>query len=542
MSRNLLQKGIAIAVVVVASIYGVIGLPTSMSGLRQNMADRLRLGLDLQGGTHLVLQVMVNDAINAEADQTIERLRTTLQTREISFGSITRIDATDIYAEGGIEVQGIPLVPVDQRSAFQEAIDETELGWTYQRGEPGSYRLRLRPLALAEIRQQTLNQSVETIRNRVDSLGVSEPTIQERGQGEFEILVQLPGVDDPARVKEIMQTTALLEIKRVQAGPYSSRQQALQAHNGVLPVGTELIESVERPEAGEPLVANQWYLVSRVPAITGRELRNARPGRDENNRPEVDFTLSADGARRFGEFTEQNIGNMLAVVLDGKIQSVATIQSRITDSGRITGRFSQQWANNLSLMLRAGALPASMQYLEERTVGPSLGADSIRAGVLASAIGLAAVFIFMPIYYRLAGINAIIALLMNMLILMAALGYIGATLTLPGIAGIILTIGMAVDANVLVFERIREELHAGKTAVSAVEAGFSKAVLTIVDSNVTTVIAAFFLFLFGTGPVKGFAVTLTIGLAANMFTAVFVSRFMFDYLLSRQPRQAAISI
>jgi preprotein translocase subunit SecD len=539
MSKSLRNKALVIVAVVLASIVGVIGLPTSGTELRENVSERMRLGLDLQGGTHLVLQVNVHDAINAEADQTIERLRTTLQTRQIPYGGITRIDASDIYADGGIEVQGIP---VDQTTAFRQAIDETEFNWTYQAVDSGTYRLNLRPLALAEIRQQTLNQSVETIRNRVDSLGVSEPTIQERGQGEFEILVQLPGVDDPARVKEIMQTTALLEIKRVQGGPYSSRQQGLQAHNGILPPGTELVESVERPEGAPASQANEWYLVSRVPAITGRDLRNARPGRDENNRPEVDFTLSADGARRFGEFTESNIGNALAVVLDGKIQSVATIQSRITDSGRITGRFSQQRANDLSLVLRAGALPASMQYLEERTVGPSLGADSIRAGLTASLAGFLAVVIFMLIYYRMAGVNAVVALLLNIVILMAALGYISATLTLPGIAGIILTIGMAVDANVLVFERIREELRSGKTPVSAVDAGFSKALLTIIDTNATTIIAAFFLFLFGTGPVKGFAVTLSIGLAANLFTAVFVSRTMFDYILSRRQRQAALSI
>ena len=540
MSKSLRNKALVIAAVVLACIVGVIGLPTSGTALRENLRERIRLGLDLQGGTHLVLQVNVHDAINAEADQTIERLRSTLTTRQIAFAAITRIDAADIYSDGGIEIQGIP---VDQTTAFRQAIDETEFNWTYQTGESGSYRLLLRPLALAEIRQQTLNQSVETIRNRVDSLGVSEPTIQERGQGEFEILVQLPGVDDPARVKEIMQTTALLEIKQVQGGPYSNRQQGLAAFNGVLPVGAELMESVERPETGDLAAqVNQWYLVSRVPAITGRDLRNARPGRDENNRPEVDFTLSADGARRFGEFTESNIGNGLAVVLDGKIQSVATIQSRITDSGRITGRFSQQRANDLSLVLRAGALPASMQYLEERTVGPSLGADSIRAGLTASLAGFLAVVIFMLIYYRMAGVNAVIALLLNIVILMAALGYISATLTLPGIAGIILTIGMAVDANVLVFERIREELRTGKTPVSAVDAGFGKALLTIIDTNATTIIAAFFLFLFGTGPVKGFAVTLSIGLAANLFTAVFVSRTMFDYILSRRQRQAVLSI
>ena len=539
MPRNLLKKTIGIAALVLVCLYGIIGLPTSGKTLRENVQRRIHLGLDLQGGTHLVLQVMVNDAVNAEADQTIERLKQAFRQRQINYAAISRIDAKDVLDSGGIRVEG---VPVEQTSAFRQAIDESEPTWTFASTGSGDYQLTLRQAALGEIRQRTLQQSVETIRNRVDSLGVSEPTIQERGQGEYEILVQLPGVEDPERVKEIMQTTALLEIKLVKSGPYPSRQDGLAANSGVLPVGTELLESVERPETPDAPQGPQWYLVTRVPAITGRDLRNARPGRDENNRPEVDFTLSADGARRFGEFTEKNVGNSLAVVLDGKIQSVAVIQSRIADSGRITGRFSQQRANDLSLVLRAGALPASMRYLEERTVGPSLGADSIRASMIASVVGLLAVIIFMMVYYRMAGVNAILALGLNLLILMAALAYIQATLTLPGIAGIILTIGMAVDANILVFERIREELRAGKTPVSAIEAGFTKALLTIIDSNATTVIAAFFLFLFGTGPVKGFAVTLTIGLVANLFTAVFVSRVIFDYVISRKPRQAAISI
>ncbi|MBI4441988.1 MAG: protein translocase subunit SecD [Acidobacteria bacterium] len=539
MARNLWRRAIVIGVVALLAVYGVVGLPTSWQKVQENLRQRIRLGLDLRGGTHLVLQVMVSDAINAEADQTIERLRETLRQREIDYAALTRVDAREITDDGGILVEGIP---VEQNSAFRQMIEETELSWTWTPDEGGGYRLTLRQPILAEIRQLTLSQALETVRNRIDGLGVSEPTIQERGQGDYEILVQLPGVDDPQRVKEIMQTTALLEIRQVQNGPYSSRQQGLSAFSGVLPAGTELLESVEMPEGTADTSVRQWYLVNRVPVITGRDLRSARPGRDENNRPEVDFTITADGARRFGEFTETNIGNSLAVVLDGKIQSVATIQSRITDSGRITGRFTQQRANDLSLVLRAGALPASMRYLEERTVGPSLGADSIRAGVVASIVGLAAIMAFMLFYYRLSGVNAFVALALNLVLLMAALGYIRATLTLPGIAGIILTIGMAVDANVLVFERIREELRAGKTAVSAVEAGFSKALLTIIDTNGTTIIAAFFLFLFGTGPVKGFAVTLSIGLMANLFTAVFVSRFIFDYILWRSPRQAALSI
>ena len=443
------------------------------------------------------------------------------------------------HAITGIRIEG---VPPEQNSALREAIDQTELNWILT-PESDGYRLTLRQPVLVDIRQRTLAQSVETIRNRIDRLGVAEPTIQERGQGEFEILVQLPGVDDPQRVKELIQTTALLEIKKVEDGPYPSREAALSSRSGVLPTGTELLESVEIPEGtvgGAPV--REWYLVSRVPAVTGRDLRSAQAGRDENNRPEVDFTFAADGARRFGDFTEKNIGQRLAVVLDGRIQTVATIQSRISDSGRITGRFSQQRASDLALVLRAGALPASMNYLEERTVGPSLGADSIRSGVLASLIGLAVVIVFMILYYRFAGVNAILALFLNVIILLAALGYIRATLTLPGIAGFILTIGMAVDANVLVFERIREELRGGKTVVSSVQAGFHKAFLTIIDTHVTTVVSAFCLFLFGTGPVKGFAVTLVIGLLANLFTAVFVSRVIFDYVLSRQPRQATLSI
>ena len=538
MTRNLWKRGLLILGIVLAAVFGIIGFPSSWDDLRSNLEERIRLGLDLRGGTHLVLQVMVNDAINAEADQAVERLKQALDQRQIDYADITRIEARDILDEGGILVEG---VPAEQTSSFRQAVEETEPAWIYSLEGSGAYRLSLRVPALADIRQRTLAQSLETIRNRIDRLGVSEPTIQERGQGEYEILVQLPGVDDPARVKEIMQTTALLEIKLVQGGPYPSRQEALATHSGILPSGTELLESVERPE-GAAADVREWFLVSRAPGVTGRELRNARPGLDENNRPEVDFTLTADGARRFGDFTERNIGKPLAVVLDGKIQSVATIQSRITDSGRITGRFSQQRANDLALVLRAGALPASMRYLEERTVGPSLGADSIRAGLLASLVGLVAVALFMLAYYRLAGINAILALLLNLILLLAALAYIRATLTLPGIAGVILTIGMAVDANVLVFERVREELRAGKTAVSSVEAGFKKALLTIIDTNSTTLIAAFFLFLFGTGPVKGFAVTLTIGLVANLFSAVFVSRFLFDYLLSRKARQAALSI
>ena len=538
MNRNLWKKAVFIGVVVLVSIFGIIGLPTSGESLKANVRDNIRLGLDLRGGTHLVLQVRVNDAVNAETDQTIERLKTALDLERIDYGGFTPIIAADVLEDGGILVQGIP---AEQTAAFRDTVGLNELNWVVRQVEPGSYEMTMLASALREIRQQALRQSIETIRNRVDSLGVSEPTIQERGRGEYEILVQLPGVDDPDRVKAIMQTTALLEIKAVRSGPYPSREAALAQNSGILPTGTELLESaVGKGGAGPD--EEEWYLVARAAVVTGRDLRNARVGRDENNLPEVDFTLSSDAGVRFGNFTENNIGKLLAVVLDDRIHSVATIQSRITDSGRMTGSYTLQEANDLALVLRAGALPASMRYLEERTVGPSLGADSIRSGLLASLAGLLGVICFMLIYYRMAGVNAIVALLLNLILLMAALAYAGATLTLPGIAGVILIIGMAVDANVLIFERIREELRTGKTVVSSVEAGFHKAFLTIIDTNLTTLIAAFFLFLFGTGPIKGFAVTLSIGLVANIFTAVFVSRVIFDYILSRKPRQATLSI
>jgi len=289
MGKNLLNKTILIVVIVLVCIWGVIGVPTSGEAIRKNLSEKIHLGLDLRGGTHLVLQVAVNDAINAEADQTIERLKQVFRQRQITYGGLTRIDATDIHADGGIMVQGIPS---EQTTPFRQAIDESEPTWTYSAKDGGACQLNLRPAAATEIRQRTLDQALETIRNRIDSLGVSEPTIQERGQGEFEILVQLPGVDDPARVKEIMQTTALLEIKHVKDGPFPSRDAAISASNGVLPVGTDLLMSVEKPE-GDAAAPNEWYLAERVPAVTGRDLRNARPGRDENNRPEVDFTLNA---------------------------------------------------------------------------------------------------------------------------------------------------------------------------------------------------------------------------------------------------------
>jgi preprotein translocase subunit SecD len=399
----------------------------------------------------------------------------------------------------------------------------------------------MQPSAVEALKKSAVTQAIETIRNRIDQLGVSEPVIQEHGLGDYQILVQLPGVDDPGRVKEIMQSTAMLEIRQAMDGPYTSEQDALTAHGGLLPSNTLLMKGRSVTRAGESPV-DEYYVISRSSAVAGRDLRGAEPTRDENGRPAVRFMLTSDGGRRFAAFTGSHVGDKLAVVLDNKVMEVATIQEQIHDEGRITGTFTQQQTQDLSMILRSGALPASIRYLEERTVGPSLGADSIRQGVTAAIAGMLAVMIFMFVYYRGAGINANLGLFLNLVILLGFLGFSGAVLTLPGIAGVILTIGMGVDSNVLIFERIREELRNGKTPPSAVEQGFSRAWVTIVDTHVTTIVSAAILFLFGTGPVRGFAVTLTFGLLANLFTAVFVSRVIFDAILNRKERGEALSI
>jgi preprotein translocase subunit SecD len=339
-----------------------------------------------------------------------------------------------------------------------------------------------------------------------------------------------------------MQSTAMLEIKQSLGGPYYSEQQALQEHGGVLPPDAVLMPGRSIGRQGESENETVYYLISRAAAVSGRDLRSAEPSQDENGQPAVRFTLTNEGGRKFYSFTSAHVGDNLAVVLDNKVQEVAVIKEAIRDTGIINGRFTSQQTKDLSMILRSGALPASIKYLEERTVGPSLGADSIRSGVRAAIAGMLAVLIFMLIYYKWAGVNADVALIFNLIILLGFMGYFGAVLTLPGIAGVILTVGMGVDSNVLIFERIREELRNGKTPPSAVEQGFGHAWITIVDTHVTTIVSAFILFIFGTGPVKGFATTLVFGLAANLFTAVFVSRAIFDWVLTRKQRGEALSI
>jgi preprotein translocase subunit SecD len=538
MKQNLLWKSVFIVAVLLVFVYGIFGIPSSFTGqgLASAILQRINLGLDLKGGTHLILQVQVNDAVNVDAQQAIERLKSSLRTRNIAFADISQSDPAN--NPDHIAIKG---VSADHSSDLRDLVTTDLPEYNLSSGAQDTYSLSMKPSQLAELKNRAVQQAIETIRNRIDQLGVSEPVIEEHGLGQYQILVQLPGVDDPARVKAIMQSTAMLEIRQAFGGPYSSEQEALSANNGVLPPGTMLLRGKSIGETGGES-HDVWYLISRSAAVTGRDLRDARASTDENGRPDVTFQLTNEGGRRFAAFTGSHVGDKLAVVLDNKVQEVATIQEQIHDNGVINGRFSEQEAKDLSMVLRSGALPASIHYLEDRTVGPSLGADSIRDGVRAAIIGMLAVLVFMLVYYHGAGVNADVALILNLIILLGFLGYTGATLTLPGIAGVILTVGMGVDSNVLIFERIREELRNGKTPPSAVEQGFAHAWITIVDTHVTTIVSAFILFIFGTGPVKGFAVTLTFGLLANLFTAVFVSRVIFDYVLNRKQRGEALSI
>jgi len=539
MKQNLFWKTALIFAVLIAFIYGIFGIPNGVSGgdLAAALQDRIHLGLDLRGGTHLILQVMVNDAVKADADHAIERIKDSLRRRNVAYADVSVPDP--VNNPDHIVVKG---VPPQNASDLREIVTDNLPEYTLASGAQDTWTIAMKPSQLADLKNRAVQQAIETIRNRIDQLGVSEPVIEEHGLGQYQILVQLPGVDDPGRVKEIMQSTAMLEIRQSMGGPYSSEQDALSAHNGVLPPDTVLLKgrSIGAQQGEEP--HDVYYLVSRSSAVTGRDLRSADPSRDDNGRPSVHFLLTGEGGRRFANFTGSHVGDNLAVVLDNKVQEVAVIKEQIRDSGVINGRFSEQEAKDLAMVLRSGALPAGIRYLEERTVGPSLGADSIKDGVRAAVIGMLAVLIFMLVYYRGAGINADVALVLNLIILLGFLGFSKATLTLPGIAGVILTVGMGVDSNVLIFERIREELRNGKTPPSAVEQGFSHAWITIVDTHVTTIVSAVILFIFGTGPVRGFAVTLTFGLLANLFTAVFVSRVIFDAILNRKQRGEALSI
>lgn len=541
MSSNLKWKALFISAVIVACFVGLVGMPdkpTSWAGIKSNFANNIKLGLDLQGGTHLILQVQVQEAVSQETDQMLDHLMTQLRDKNIKYEELRKLNDTQILVHN---------IAPEQAGAVSNLVKDQFPDWQIAPapGEASGYILTLSPTRIASIQQQTMDQAEETIRRRIDALGLTEPLVAPYGRGDNEIIVELPGEGDPNRAKSVIQAGGQLELHLVLDGTaYNSEAAAMAAHGGVLPPNAQIVQGKSSASGTSQSAGESWYVIDRVPVVTGRDLRSATPIRSTKNIGfyDVDFTLSTEAGRRFGPFTEQNIGKQLGIVLEHKLETAPVINGRIEDTGVIEGRFGEQEANDLALVLKSGALPASIKYLEERTVGPSLGADSIRQGFRASIVSLIVVMVFMVFYYRLSGVNAVVALLLNLVILLAALAYFGAVLTLPGIAGVILTIGMGVDSNVLIFERIREELRAGKAPVSAVDLGFKRAFLTIIDTHVTTVVSALFLGLFGTGPVRGFAITLVIGLLANLFTSVYVSRVIFDWHLVKMPREAELSI
>jgi preprotein translocase subunit SecD len=492
--------------------------------LQHALKKAIKLGLDLRGGIHLVLQVKTADALKAERDDAVETLQ--------KEGKDAGVGAVELPTDTAFTVT---VSPQTDQSKLDDTVKRFLPDWNYSTAG-GKWAFSFKDTARRQIEDNAVAQAVETIRNRIDEFGVAEPLIAR--QGADRILVQLPGIDDPKRVKDLIKNTAFLELSLVESGP--STEAALYATypGGKVPDNLKMVEAKTVAGSRE----RSFYVVRRQAVITGRDLKNARPTQGQFGSHSVSFFLTAGGSQKFGAATGANIGKQLAIVLDNRVQSAPNIKDRITEQGVIEGTFTPEEANDLALVLRAGALPAGLTYLYDSTVGPSLGLDSIRKGVTASVVGALLVFAAIALYYRHAGWNAILALVLNGVLLAAAMALFEATLTLPGIAGFILTIGMAVDSNVLVFERIREELRNGRAPKAAIENGFSKAFATIVDTHATTIISALFLLQFGTGPIKGFAVTLIIGLLISMFTAVFVSHTVFELTYGRRQHIDTISI
>ena len=541
MKKNLNGKIALIVGTLLVFLYGIFGIPHGFSGaaLEQAITQRIHLGLDLRGGAHLILQVVVKDAVNAETDNTVARIEQAMNDNRLTFSQVLKPDPNTPQM---IRVAGVD--PTQSSKVSSELSDR--FGTEYDiasNSNDHSLTLTMKPSQLADLESRTLDQSIETIRDRVDRLGVSEPVIQRYGLGANEILVELPGVEDLDRIKDIIQSTSRLEVHEVAGNPdgYNNEQEAMAGLGGAIPPDEYLVHG--DPQGVSSSGSDRVFLLKRVSIVGGRDFRDASAiGPNDSGKQGVNFVLTNAGGQRFYDYTSSHVGTYMAIVLGDRVKNVAVIQSAIRDNGQIEGQFSKEQIDALSLTLRTGALPASIIPIEQRTVGASLGADSIREGVTAAVAGTLAVMFFMLLYYRGAGINADLALFLNLVILLGFMGFSQSTLTLPGIAGVILTIGMGVDSNVLIFERIREEMRAGKAAAQAVDQGFAHAWITIVDTHVTTIVSAAILFMFGTGPVKGFAVTLFFGLLANLFTAVFVSRVIFDSHLNNMKPGARVSI
>ena len=541
MGKNLKGKTAAIVAILVVFCYGFLGIPHGVTpaALQQALSDHIKLGLDLKGGTHLVLKVHVDEAVGSTTDRDVQRLQEDLEKAGVTGEAVHKLDP--VAHPEQITISGIP---VDKVSDTRSLLDGNDYSNTYDvvSSSDGSEKLTMKLGAIRTLETSTLDHSIETITERVNTLGVSEALVQPYNLGSNEVLVELPGISDPAKVEDAIKSTSKLVVYAVVSGPYEDEQAAQTALNGTVPPEDVLLHGNTSPNSPD-----QVYLLDRAPVVEGTDFRDAQPSTDANGRPNLVFTLTTEAGDRFYKYTsahskDSSSPGSMAIVLGNKVKEVAAIDEGIRDRGEIHGSFTKDEVDNLLLMLRTGALPASIDTLETRTVGPSLGEASIHQGIVAAVVGMLAVMVFMLIYYRGAGINADLALCLNLVILLGFLGIVGGTLTLPGIAGVILTIGMGVDSNVLIFERIREELRSGKTSAVAVQQGFGHAWVTIVDTHVTTIVSAGILFIFGTGPVKGFAVTLTFGLLANLFTAVFVSRTIFDAHLERKERGAALSI
>jgi preprotein translocase subunit SecD len=529
---NLRWKLITIFIVFVVffgvGVYPILATRYNLPAPQWLRDRQLKLGLDLKGGVHLVMRVQTDDALRVTTEQDSGRLQEELKRRGVP-ATVTIQDVTTFRVEG---------VPPAQDQAFRQAAEQEAVNFERSTGTNGTYTFRMRPNIAQTLREEAVVQARQTIERRVNELGVTEPSIAQ--QGADQILVQLPGVTDVDRAKEIFGSPGMLELKLVEHGPAASREDLLRSTGGIVPADMEVLSGGGDPAAaggGGPV----YYMVRRVAAVTGKDLRSARVQLDENNLPAVGFTLNSQGAATFARVTGENVGRFLAIVLDKTVQSAPTIQSRIAGDGQIAGSFTQEEAQNLALILRSGALPATLTYLEERTIGPSLGADSIRSGVMASVVGLLLISSFLLVYYKLSGVNAMIALVFNLVILLGLMAYVGAVMTLPGIAGFVLTMGIGVDSNVLIFERIKEELETQRGVRSAVNAGFSRVFWTLVDTHTAALISAAFLFQFGTGPIRGFAVTLFFGLVSNLFTSIFVSKTLFETELANR-KVPALSI
>jgi preprotein translocase subunit SecD len=527
MSSNLRWKVLTIfGVLVIFSAVGVYPIVASHFGIHSPsllMDKQLKLGLDLKGGVHLVLRVETGEALKAETEHEMGRLGEALQKAGLNL-KLTQPDATHFRVEG--------LTP-DKDATFKDAANEVSANFD-RNTDVGAYTFAMKPNAQVNLRDDTIVQVRDTLERRINDLGVTEPSIAR--QGADEILVQLPGVTDVDRAKDIIGSPGVLELKIVEQGPAGTKEELMPG--GQVPPNMDLIPG--SPRTGD--TGTSYYLVRHVAAVTGQDLRSARPSLDQNGRPAVSFTLSAEGGRKFGQITEQNIGRDLAIILDGRVQTAPRLDGRITTDGQIFGSFTQEDVQNLSLILRSGSLSAPLTYLEERTVGATLGADSIKSGVIASAVGLLLVVSFMLVYYKLSGVNAVVALLFNLIILLGLMSYIGAVMTLPGIAGFVLTMGIGVDSNVLIFERIKEELEAQRGVRASINAGFSRVFWTLFDTHISALISVAFLFQFGTGPIRGFAVTLFFGLISNLFTSIFVSKTLYEVVLSKRQQVAALSI